>query len=130
MAKTHDFGPAFVQSIRIKKNTKRFHFAPTQETDEPFRRSKSLVVRLWGEVALVLGWWRDSGMEETEALLAAIGGGIVDARLKPAHDVWLADKERLAEYRSPEYLARATVSKHTNDFDDEWRALQMLGLDQ
>ena len=74
MAETHDIGRAFAHGIRLVPTAPRFHFAPTHEIDWPYRYSRSVVVRYWGERGFVLGWWRHTGRSEKQALLAALGG--------------------------------------------------------
>jgi hypothetical protein len=71
---THDLGPLFVHAIALKPTSPRLHTATTFEVDEPYRRSKSLVVRLWRSHGLVFGRWHSTGLEEKDALLAAVGG--------------------------------------------------------
>lgn len=70
---THDLGRAFVQVIPLRRGTAIFHMAESREIDEPYRYSRSLVIRFLGK-GIVLGWWRDTGMEEEEGLLAALDG--------------------------------------------------------
>lgn len=69
---THDFGRLFVHSINLDEKAPRLHTASTHEVDEPYRWSKSLVVRLWRSRGLVLGWWRRIDRSEEEALIAAL----------------------------------------------------------
>ena len=70
--KTHDFGPAFWQIIRLSKDAPIIHMAPTTEIEHPYRESTSLILRLPFGRGLVIGWWQNSGKDEFEALAAAI----------------------------------------------------------
>lgn len=72
MAETHDLGRAFLHAIRLQPGSSRIHIATTHEVDEPFRESRSIVLRLWKDRGIVLGWWRKTGREEEEALLKAL----------------------------------------------------------
>ena len=58
-AKTHDLGPFYLQLIwaPYEWNNKRVVRGWSQETDEPFRTSTPLLLRLPGYRALVLGKW-------------------------------------------------------------------------
>jgi len=71
---THDLGRAFVHAISLSEDAPRVHTAVTNEVDQPYRQSKSLVVRLWRSRGFVLGWWRHTDRTETQALMEAIGG--------------------------------------------------------
>jgi hypothetical protein len=70
---THDLGKAFLQVIPLRRGTPVFHWADTRELEEPYRYSRSLIVRLRG-TGIVLGWWQRTGMTEEEGLLAALDG--------------------------------------------------------
>jgi hypothetical protein len=74
MPETHDLGPLFVHPVALERGTPVLHRAPTNEIEEPFRRSNSLVVRLFGTTkGWVFGWWKhDPDRTEDEALLAAL----------------------------------------------------------
>ena len=73
MPQTHDLGPFFLHSIYLTENAPLFHTAETQELDDPFRNSRSIVARLWpSRRGLVLGLWKSSGLSEGEALRAGI----------------------------------------------------------
>lgn len=72
MPETHDLGNLFVHAVALEPGTALVHRAPTNEIEEPFRHSKSVVVRLFGRKGLVFGWWRDPDRTEDEALLAAL----------------------------------------------------------
>lgn len=70
--KTYDLGPAFVHGIPLNPKSPRLHTATTNEVDEPYRQSKSLVVRLWRTHGFVLGWWRKTDRTEEQALVDAL----------------------------------------------------------
>lgn len=74
MFNTHDVGPIFVHGIRLDRNAPRLHTYPTYEIEAPYRRSNTLIVRLWGERGFALGWWRHTGWDERTALLRALQG--------------------------------------------------------
>lgn len=76
MNDTLDVWRFFAHWISLTPGSPRFHRAPTQEMDDPYRRSNSLVVRLWGERGLVLGRWRDTGYDEDTATLLGLGGRV------------------------------------------------------
>ena len=78
MAETYDLGRAFVHTIRLQPQSRRVHLATTHEVDEPFRLSRSLILRLWGSKGVVLGWWRDTDRSEEQALLDALHGQETD----------------------------------------------------
>lgn len=86
MATTHDFRTGhFFHFAKVKRGTALQHRAITQEYDEPFRFSESRIIRLWPlTTAVVLGKWEDSGLEEDDALRAALWAGddldVVDAQ--------------------------------------------------
>lgn len=85
MAETHDLGPIFVHSIWLKEGAPLAHTAPTNELEEPYRRSKSLIIRLpFTNRGAVFGWWRKTGRDEEEALREAVTS--VNAREGFKHD--------------------------------------------
>jgi hypothetical protein len=119
MTQTRDIGPFFAHTIYLDPlKAPRFQDGNTQETDEPFRRSKSRVILLRRKTgrALVLGKWVHTGFEEEEALLRAFThegfGGI-----------------EIPDYRpGEEDAARAVIARHATDLDDEWNIIEHLGL--
>lgn len=133
MPQTHDLGRFFAYRALLKKDAKRFQTAPTQEIDEPYRKATSLVVRLWGQRGVILGWWRKSGLSEVEALTAATqipGHSSLQSRtMIPKRDADGEVQSFLGLSEAERAQARKTVSKNTENFDDEWAALSMLGLD-
>ena len=73
MPDTHALGPIFVQSIWLTEGAPVFHTAPTNELEEPYRKSKSLIVRIpFSRRAVVLGFWRKTERTEDEALAEAV----------------------------------------------------------
>lgn len=73
--KTHDLWRFFWHSISLQKDSSIFHMFPSHEMDEPHRWSNSLIVRLPGTTrGIVLGFWRNTGRTEQEALLDALAG--------------------------------------------------------
>jgi len=76
MPETHDLGPLFIHRVRLEPGTALLHRAPTNEIEEPYRRSNSVVVRLFRRFGVVFGWWKhDPDRTEDEALLAALTVG-------------------------------------------------------
>lgn len=73
MADTHDLGPFFWHLVAVKKRTPLFHRARSTEVDPPFRTARPVVTHVWPGKGLVTGKWKDSGYDEDEALLAALG---------------------------------------------------------
>jgi hypothetical protein len=72
---THGFWRFFYHSIQLKLDSKILHLHPTHEIDEPYRWSKSLILRLPRTTrGLVLGWWRNITRTEEEAILAGMQG--------------------------------------------------------
>jgi hypothetical protein len=76
---THGFWRFFFHSISLKKKSPLVHMNQTHEIDEPYRWSKSLILRLpWATRGLVLGWWRNTTRTEDEAILAGMQGRPLD----------------------------------------------------
>lgn len=75
MPVVHDFKSGhFYHTAKLVPDAPLFHRAETFETDPPFRRAKSLVIRLWpSATALVVGRFKPTGQTEDEALMAAVG---------------------------------------------------------
>jgi hypothetical protein len=69
---TRDLGRLFFHRVALRRHVPLLHFADTHEVEEPFRYSRSVILRYWPRRGLVLGWWRDTGREEDEALLAGL----------------------------------------------------------
>lgn len=74
MPETRDMGPFFAHTLNLKPGAPFLHTAPTDELEIPFRRSNSLVVKIWPGKAIVLGRWRHTGRTETEGILTALQG--------------------------------------------------------
>lgn len=117
MAETTDIGRAFFHVIHIQPGTPLAHLAPTVEIEAPYRSSRSLVIRLPFRRALVLGWWRNLGWDEEEALLQAVSGWGVD----PYDDM-----------QDPEVrqVIRENIAASGLDMDSEWQVISALGVDR
>lgn len=115
--KTHDAGRAFVHLIRIRPSTPPVHIGDTIEIEAPYRRSRSLIVRISWSRALVIGWWRDTSWDEEAALMAAVQAWGIDPYDESSD--------------SPEVKAiiRANVAAATHDVDTEWHLIEVLGAD-
>jgi hypothetical protein len=74
MPNTHGVGPFFVHPLNLKPGSPFLHTAPTDEIEPPYRRSKSLIVKVWPGKGLVLGRWRHTWRRESDALYAAVQG--------------------------------------------------------
>jgi hypothetical protein len=80
MPQTHDLGRFFMHRIYLVADAPLIHIAHTQEIDDPFRNSQSVVTRLWpSRHGIVLGLWKSSGLTEVEALCSAISAHDTDA---------------------------------------------------
>lgn len=117
MADTRDFGRLFFHVVDLQPGP-FLHTAPTQEIEEPFRSSTSLIVRFWPGKGLVIGWWRDSGMDEEEALLAALDGWGVDL-----YDADLEDEET-------RQTIRENIASKVDTLDEEWLIIDALGVSE
>lgn len=118
----HDLGPLFFQFIRLSKGTPLVHKGTTVEIEHPFRICRnSLIVRLPGRWAVVLGIFRATVEDEDEAMRMAIQA--VDSQI-------LDESGHLLEHfeQSQETAARTQVARHSTDPDDEWQLLDTLGL--
>lgn len=60
MAETKDYGRFFYHWVSIDPIAPRYHVYPSYELDWPYRASRSVILRLWGRKAIVLGWWEDN----------------------------------------------------------------------
>lgn len=118
MPASKDLGRLFALTIKVTSAAGWVWTAPTFEIEPPFRVCRRcILIRLkpFG-TALVLGWWRDSGLEEDAALRQALSARIVDL-------------EEPSELDSHRRSVRDHIAANTEDLDDEWRLLGMLGLD-
>jgi hypothetical protein len=114
---TTDIGRAFFHVIHVKRGTPTFHMADTVEIEAPYRRSRSLVIRLTFRRALVLGWWRDTSWSEEKALMEAVAGWGIDP-----YDDSMEDPE-------VKQLIRSNVASQSKDVDSEWHIISALGVD-
>lgn len=74
MPETHDVGPLFAHTVNLQPGTPFIHRAPTDEIQPPFRRSKSLIIKVWPGKGIVLGRWRHTWRSESDALYTALQG--------------------------------------------------------
>lgn len=119
MPASRDLGRLFALTIKVTDEAGWVWTAPTFEIEPPFRVCrKCLLIRIKPfRTALVLGWWRDSGLEEEQALQQAL-----QARV--------ADLEEPSDLDSHRRSVREQIAAQTDDLDSEWRVLSMLGLDR
>lgn len=76
---THEIWRLFFHSISLKKKSSLIHRYPTHEVDEPYRWSNSVILRLPGSSkGLTVGWWRNTGRTEEQALIDAMEGRKMD----------------------------------------------------
>lgn len=108
MPASKDLGRLFVLMIRVTDQAGWFWTAPTFEIEPPFRVcNRCLIFRVKPfRTALVLGWWRDSGLGEEAALRQALSARVVDL-----------DEIRETLISNP-------------DLDAEWRVVTAFGLDR
>jgi hypothetical protein len=108
MPASKDLGRLFLLTIKVTSAAGWIWTAPTFEIEPPFRVcNRCLVVRIKPfRTALVLGWWRDSGLDEEAALRQALAARVVD--LDEIRDSIMADQ----------------------DLDAEWRVMTAYGLDR
>lgn len=118
MPASKDLGRLFALTVKVTAEAGWLWRAPTFEIEPPFRVCRRcLLVRFKPfKTALVLGWWRDSGLEEEAALRQALQARIVDL-------------EEPSELDSQRRSVRDQIASQTDDLDQEWRLLAMLGLD-
>lgn len=74
MPNTHGVGPFFVHAVNLRPQTPLLHTAQTDEIEPPYRQSKSLIVKVWPGKGLVLGRWRNTYRNESDALYTAVQG--------------------------------------------------------
>lgn len=90
---THDVGRLFVHPISLEPGSSRLHRCVTQEIERPYRRSRSVAVRLAGRRGLVIGWWQPTDLTEDEALVQALAirempiEGVIDWQRPGRRDV-------------------------------------------
>lgn len=83
MPRTFDVGPFYVHGLRYP-----FRGAPpaerawTTEVEPPFRRGSGWAFRVGPRLAVVVGKWSPSGMDEDEALMAALGAAPLEVDVK------------------------------------------------
>jgi hypothetical protein len=114
-----DLGRLFALTIKVTSDAGWVWTAPTFEIEPPYRvcrRCFLLRIKPF-HTALVLGWWKDSALEEEAALRQALSARIVDL-------------EEPSELDSNRRTVREHIAAHTEDVDQEWRLLAMLGLDR
>jgi hypothetical protein len=109
MPASKDLGRLFGLTIKVTSEAGWIWTAPTFEIEPPFRVCpRCILIRLKPfKTALVLGWWRDSGLEEEAALRQALSARVVD----------------LDEIRD-------NLVDQGQDLDAEWRVVTAFGLDR
>lgn len=80
MPASKDLGRLFALTIKVNPDAGWLWRAPTFEIEPPFRICRRCVIVRFKpfRTALVLGWWRDSGLEEDAALQQALSARVVD----------------------------------------------------
>jgi hypothetical protein len=76
MPSVHEAGPLFVHTVRLKPGTPFIHRAPTNEIEEPFRHSRSVIFNLFRR-GVVVGVWRKTDRDPEDALLDALDGQVI-----------------------------------------------------
>jgi hypothetical protein len=121
MPASKDLGRLFALIIKVTDEAGWVWTAPTFEIEPPFRICRRcILIRLKPfKTALVLGWWRDSGLEEEAALRQALSARIADLN-EPADMTPMGLRRTI----------RDNIAEQTTDLDHEWRVLSMLGIEQ
>jgi hypothetical protein len=119
MPTSKDLGRLFLLTIKVTREAAWVWTAPTFEIEPPFRICRRCILIRFKpfRTALVLGWWRDSGLDEDEALKQALSARIVDL-------------EEPSELDSLRRSVREQIAEQSDDLDAEWRTLGMFGLDR
>jgi len=119
MAQTFDVGRLFLHLVNLKGGP-LLHLGKSQEIERPFRSSGVVVIRLFPlRKGLVLGWWRNTGLSEQEALIKALQAWGVD----------LYNDDLLDDVDVRGYI-RDNVAKATQNIEDEWTIVDALRLDR
>lgn len=117
---TFDIGPLFFSPARFETNLARmplFGTLPSQETEPPYRCSTVLFARIpFTKFGGFVGWWVKSKTDPDSALMKIIAAEGFDL------DDEIDDEDKRT--------VRALVANHAEDWDDEWKILNMLGLDE
>jgi hypothetical protein len=74
MPETRDMGPFFAHTVNLKPGAPFLHTAPTDEIEPPYRRSNSVIIKIWPGKGLVLGRWRHTYRSDDAALYTALQG--------------------------------------------------------
>jgi hypothetical protein len=123
MSTTHDFGKMFIGGLLLERDAPRYSVAPTYEVSEPFRGSRAIVLRLFGHIGIVVGWWENNpdivNARDFDELDAA-----VDKHLNRA----MHATEGPEEYFTDADIVRRAVANAIKDPDTEWEILSTLGL--
>jgi Icc-related predicted phosphoesterase len=132
MPQTRDLGRLFAHPIKLKPGTKRVHRAQTNELDEPYRQSNSLVIRFGRTKGIVLGRWHHTERTADEALRDALQSDLEDPYQLDEAEESIANFYRppLPQEQAQAVLeaARTRVAKGSKDLNDEALILDMLGL--
>jgi len=113
---TFDVGPLFFHLVSLEP-APLVHFGQSQEITRPYRSSPVVIFRLFPfHVGLVMGWWRNGGLTEEQALSKAM----------QAYGIELFS----GDIDDPEVRAsiRENIAKATHTVEDEWLIVEALGL--
>lgn len=81
MPETRDIGRFYAHTMRYPETNgwpPLVEAANTQEVEEPYRKGRGVVLRLWGRKAVVLGRWKKPvGVDTDDALMAALEGEVL-----------------------------------------------------
>jgi hypothetical protein len=55
-----DFGKLFFQRLSLDTTAPHYSVAPSFEITYPFRASRSVMLRLFRDHGLIIGWWEDN----------------------------------------------------------------------
>jgi len=108
----------FWHGVRVKWYTPPVFLSRSIEIDEPFRRSRTVVLRYWWDRSVVLGFWGKTKYDEDANLLEATIHGrerTYDERIAYDEDRAFDSDPRVEGFRGPvlegrpELRVRATV---------------------
>lgn len=64
MPQTHGISRFFWHKIRLRTDAPRYQLTTTHEYEDPYRRSNSHTLRLFGHIGIVVGRWQGGGFDE------------------------------------------------------------------
>ncbi|MFD4858409.1 hypothetical protein [Streptomyces atratus] len=118
--RTIDIFGGYVGCTWVKPGTPLVHRFELNEIDGDCRISMATFIRIWPfRVALMLGRWRATGMTPREMF----------AHVFSSREVAIHDEDGELDPRY-ERVARERIAENSQDPDEEWEILRMMGLDK